>query len=311
MLEYMNCLALRPDGRELRRRGTAEFPCSVYRTVLSSYAGWEVPWHWHDEIEIKLLFEGTAVASCEESTLLLHPGEGLFMNAHVLHHTRGMDGQNCILGSIVFELPLLAGSAGSIFESRYLQPVYGNPDLPFVPLSDAVPWQARALRAVRAAYDACAEEAFGYELEVRNGLSAFWKELACAHQPSLAVPRRSQNETAARVRQMLSFLEAHFTEPLTLAEIAEAAHISPRECLRSFDRIIGMPPVAYLLRRRILYAAELLRETELPVTEVCFRAGFHSPSYFGKQFREQMGCTPRAFRQNRPAGTACAEPQNF
>lgn len=296
MLEFMNRLTLRSDGRELRRRGTAQFPCSVYRTVLSNYAGWEVPWHWHDEIELKLMLKGTAVSSCGEDTFILHAGEGLFLNAHVLHHTCGLDGQDCVLGSIVFELPLLAGAAGSIFETRYLRPVYGNHALPAVKLTEAVPWQARALEYARCAYDACAEEGFGYELEVRAGLSRFWKELSCANEALISVPRRVENETNARMRCMLSFLEAHFTETITPADLAEAAHISPRECFRCFDRIVGMPPMAYLLRRRITYAAELLRETDLPVTEICFQAGFHSPSYFGKRFREQMGCAPQEFR---------------
>ena len=71
MLEHMNALTLRADGRELRQRGTAQFPCSVYYTVLSRYAGWEIPWHWHDELEIKLMFQGTALAACGEETILL------------------------------------------------------------------------------------------------------------------------------------------------------------------------------------------------------------------------------------------------
>lgn len=296
MIEYMNRLTLRSDGRELRRRGTAQFPCSVYRTVLSNYAGWEVPWHWHDEIEIKLMFKGTAVASCGEESFLLHAGEGLFMNAHVLHHTCGLDGQDCTIGSIVFELPLLAGTAGSIFEARYLQPVYGNQTLSVVHLTDAVAWQSRALENIRRAYHSCAEERFGYELEVRAELSQFWKELACANQSSITAPRCTENETVARMRKMLTFLETHFTEPITPADLAESAHISLRECFRCFNRIIGIPPVAYLLRRRITYAAELLRETDESVTEICFQAGFHSPSYFGKKFREQMKCTPQEFR---------------
>lgn len=75
MLEYMDHLTLRSDGRELRRRGNAQFPCSVYGVTLSNYVGHHVPWHWHDEIELKLMLEGTAVASCGEERFLLHTGE--------------------------------------------------------------------------------------------------------------------------------------------------------------------------------------------------------------------------------------------
>lgn len=296
MLEYMDHLTLRSDGRELRRRGNAQFPCSVYGVTLSNYVGHHVPWHWHDEIELKLMLEGTAVASCGEERFLLHTGDGLFINAHVLHHTCGLNGQDCTLGSIVFELPLLAGVAGSIFETRYLQPIYGNHTLPAVHLTSSVPWQSKALEHIRLAYEACEKETPGYELEIRARLSLFWKELFAANTSSLSSPCCAESETSARMRVMLSFLEDHFTEPIGPADLAEAAHISPRECFRCFDRIVGIPPLTYLLRRRISYAAELLRNTSLPVTEICFQVGFHSPSYFGKRFREQMGCTPQEFR---------------
>lgn len=304
MLEYMNRLTLRADGRELRRRGTAQFPCSAYRIVLSNYVGGEVPWHWHDEIEIRLMFEGEAVASCGGETFILNAGEGLFINAHVLHHTRGLDGRDCVLGSIVFEVPLLSGFPGSVFETRYIRPIYGNHALPVVHLTGAVPWQARALECARQAYDACGTEGFGYEWEVLAGLSRFWMELSRANETNLET-RSAETETSARMRTMLAFLEAHFTEPITPADLADAAHISVRECFRCFNRVVGTSPAAYLLRRRVSYAAALLRETDLSVTEIGFRAGFHSPSYFSKRFRGQMGCTPQEFRARCGASGLC------
>lgn len=298
MLERMNRLTLRSDGRELRRRGSALFPCSAYQTVLSRYAGWEVPWHWHDEIEIKLMLSGTAVTTCGEESILLREGEGLFVNAHVLHHTRGLHGQDCVLGSIVFEVPLLSGAPGSVFETRYIQPVYGSPALPVVHLTGGAPWEERALAGARQAYTACEKEGFGYEWEVLMGLARFWKELGRAEEERLAAPAAGETAVTARMREMLAFLEARFTEDIAPADLAAAAHISLRECFRCFRRVMGIPPAAYLLRRRVSYAAGLLLETELPVTEVALRAGFHSPSYFGRRFREQMGCSPREFREN-------------
>ena len=112
MSEYLNSLKLRSDYRELRRRGTPQFPCSVYRTVLSSYAGGEVPWHG--------------------STFILHPGDGMFVNGGVLHRTRESQKSDCIVGSIVFEMPVLTGSLGSVFEEQYFRPLYQHPALAVV-----------------------------------------------------------------------------------------------------------------------------------------------------------------------------------
>lgn len=300
MLSYLNSLKLHSDYRELRRRGTPQFPCSVYRTVLSNYAGGEVPWHWHDEVELKLVLEGSAEVSCNSEKFVLYENEGMFVNGGVLHRTREINRQDCMIGSIVFEMSVLTGSLGSAFEERYFRPVYKNPALSVVKLSPAVPWQARALEQLRFAYQAGTEEAFGYELELRAGLSRCWCELCRANEVLLTEPRREEDETAERMRLMLSYLEEHFTEEITPADLAEAAHISERECFRCFDRMLGASPIVCVLRRRIAYAAKLLRETDLPVTEIGMQAGFHSPSYFGKRFKERMGCTPREFRMEKP-----------
>lgn len=294
MVDYLDRLKLYSDYRELRRRGTPGFPCSVYRTVPGSYAGGEVPWHWHDEIELKLVLEGTAEIFCNGSRFLLSPGNGMFVNGGILHCTR--DVQNCVVGSIVFEMAVLTGSLGSVFEEKFFRPIYKNPALPMLLLTHAVPWQARALEQLRLAYKAGAAERYAYELELRAGLSRFWSELCRAYETVLTEPRCEEDETAERMRMMLSYLEEHFTEDITPAELAETAHISERECFRCFERMLGASPIVCVLRRRIAYAAKLLRDTDLPVTEIGMMAGFHSPSYFSKRFRERMGCAPKEFR---------------
>lgn len=297
MLSYLNNLQLRSDYREIRRRGTPQFPCSVYRTVLSSYAGGEVPWHWHDEVELKLVLEGSAEVSCNSDRYRLRAGEGMFVNGGVLHRTREINKEDCVIGSIVFEMPVLTGSLGSVFEEKYFRPLYKNPALAVIHFTDRTAWQANALEQLRLACKAGMEEGFAYELELRAGLSRFWGELCRANEILLTEPRQEEDETTERIRMMLSYLEEHFLEEITPADLAEAAHISERECFRCFDRVLGASPIACVLRRRIAYAAKLLRETDLPITEIGMQAGFHSPSYFGKRFRERMGCTPREFRQ--------------
>ena len=59
------------------------------------------------------------------------------------------------------------------------------------------------------------------------------------------------------------------------------------------------PTFAYLLEYRIKIAAELLLNTDKPVTEICFETGFHDASYFTKTFRELTGYTPTSFRRNK------------
>lgn len=98
---------------------------------------------------------------------------------------------------------------------------------------------------------------------------------------------------------MLQYIQAAYAEPLTLAEIAKAADLSERECLRCFHRMIGDSPVQYLLKYRLMQSAELLRtQPAAGIAEISAACGFDSPSYFSRQFRRFYQCTPREYRMH-------------
>ena len=96
---------------------------------------------------------------------------------------------------------------------------------------------------------------------------------------------------------MLDFIHTHFAESLDVSQIAHSANLSQRECLRCFQKTIGIPPIQYLLKYRISVAARLLTSSDMPITTICNDTGFDSPSYFSKLFKRWMGCTPTSYRK--------------
>jgi len=60
---------------------------------------------------------------------------------------------------------------------------------------------------------------------------------------------------------------------------------------------MGDSPIDYLIRLRILQAANLLRKEELNITEVAYRVGFQDSNYFARQFHRIMGTTPSIYRR--------------
>lgn len=79
--------------------------------------------------------------------------------------------------------------------------------------------------------------------------------------------------------------------------LARVSGVSEAHFARSFKRAFGLPPHRYLLTRRIERARALLRETDLPITEIAFRTGWSSLGTFGRTFRDVTGQSPGAVRE--------------
>jgi AraC family transcriptional regulator len=100
-----------------------------------------------------------------------------------------------------------------------------------------------------------------------------------------------------KIREVQVFLAQNLASDVDLNTIARQAALSPYYFTRQFTAMVGMPPYRYLIMLRIQRAALLLRESDLTVTQILHRVGFHSPSHFTTTFRRHMGMSPTDYRR--------------
>jgi AraC-like DNA-binding protein len=94
--------------------------------------------------------------------------------------------------------------------------------------------------------------------------------------------------------------DARYAEPLTVADLARAANLSPAHFSREFRRAFGESPHQYLLTRRLERAAALLRTTDHSVADICVAVGLSSLGSFTATFHRVFGRTPVAYRAAYP-----------
>jgi AraC-like DNA-binding protein len=111
------------------------------------------------------------------------------------------------------------------------------------------------------------------------------------------VTPRQAAYTLSRLRAAKDLIDREYAEPLDLATLARRAGYSRYHFLRAFRRAYGETPGAYLTRRRVERAKDLLRLANLTVTEVCFLVGFSSLGSFSARFSELVGVPPSAYRE--------------
>jgi AraC-like DNA-binding protein len=99
------------------------------------------------------------------------------------------------------------------------------------------------------------------------------------------------------LRRARDHLDRHYAEPLDLATLARVAGISRFHFQRLYTATYGVSPATHLSQRRIERAQDLLRATNLTVTEVCHAVGFSSLGSFSSRFRALVGCSPSEFQR--------------
>lgn len=120
----------------------------------------------------------------------------------------------------------------------------------------------------------------------------------------MSAPVRAPGDVLVHLRRARDHADRHYTEALDLDTLAGIAGLSKFHFQRLFKATYGRTPAAYVSERRVERAQDLLRATNLTVTEVCHAVGFSSLGSFSSRFRELVGETPSEFQRRYAASGA-------
>ena len=285
-----------PNTNEIRKErkphGTLDFPCAIYTSSHTDCPCDAIAWHWHEEMEIIFIESGNLLLRVPGREYDVAAGELAFLNGNVLHYAIGNPA--CTLRSLVFS-PVLLGHPGSAFQKKYLRPLTEFPGF--------LVWKSAGredTQAFRTAFSALERNSFAYEFTVREQLSHIFLSCFRELRPQFGVPTANQSMDSIRMEKMLEFIQTHYPEAITAAEIANAAGLSQRECLRCFQRVMRESPIQYLLKYRLMQSAGKLRTMpDASIAEISAQCGFDYPSYYSAQFRRFYLCSPREYRKKR------------
>lgn len=258
----------------------------------------DIPWHWHDEFEFGYLLEGSILYKTNHHEFILHEGDGIFINSGVLHYLHPMEPVEKVrLQSQFFDKSFLAGSFGSIFDIKYVAPVQEQKQLDALPLYKTDSKNSGFLSKLREGAELSQKGGTFFELRLRNLFSELWETVY-----DWAMDKQQEENTYnsledERLKDMLSYIQEHYSEKTAVSDIASTIHISERECYRLFRNNLGMTPVEFIVSLRLQKAQELLIYTDKSVLEVAVETGFGTSSYFGKIFKQYHHITPGDYRK--------------
>ena len=279
---------------ELQPHGSTEFPCAGYSSSHTDRPEDAIPWHWHEEMELVYIARGGMNVKTPGKSFVLVQGELAAINSNTLHFAAAAP--ECVLHSLVFSPAFITGGGQSAIARKYIQPLISSAFSGYK-LSGEDARQAAGW--FNAAFEALAQDSPGFEFIVRESLSHI-----CLLLYERLAPKPSDSAGAAgrdglRMRKMLDYIHGSYGGSVSVSDIAAAASISERECIRCFHKSLGVSPIQYLIKYRVMQGAKmLLEEPSSSISETAAYCGFDSPSNFSKMFKRFYGRTPREYRSS-------------
>ena len=300
----LDAIVVNKDLQELKVHGNLEFPVMVYPITLSQMYLKLIRWHWHPEIEMIYLLKGQVEALVDDESIILTPGQGIFVNQNVLHAFHRVEEFDAVFFSIVFHPSMIFGYGSAALSVKYLSPILENPHMKYLVLSDDDPYTSPIIEHMKQVRDHYNAKEYGYELVCKANICNLWNVLLKVPRDESATIVKSKRiiNDEQRIKEAILYIEQHFADPITLDDIARSIHISKSECCRCFQRVLRQTPFEYLLKYRIFHAAKLIQHQDPSansISNLAITVGFGNISYFNKVFKRYLRMTPTEYKREK------------
>ena len=278
--------------RELEKHGTETFPMTVNHDDLWSFEGKNVPIHWHNDLEINLIREGEAVFQVYQKSYRVRTGEGFLLNRNVPHSCSSPGNEHVRYSTILVRPDFLYGDFGSDVERKCFQPFLQNSAIPCIYLAGFDENGKEILQKLNQVEEAFDRKRFCYELKIKGLLCEAFAMILYGHRQELTKFVPANLQELERLEKMLNYLNMHFTEVISLQDLADQVHLSREVCCRLFKKMTGKTITGYLGEYRVNKSFSLVQSGQYSMTQITEMVGFSNPSRFASAFRKRFGCNP-------------------
>lgn len=288
-MKYLHTLAL--EQKENAKHGETTFPVQRYITNLTE-PGQVVTTHWHEEAEFTLITRGACLYHIDLVDYEVQEGDLLFIPPLLLHSISAQLKEKATSETYVFHMNFLGGNSADICSIRYFKPIMDREiTMPYLMKKDH-PAYASLLEIFQQTHALYEEKPAGYELALKALLLQLFFVLL---QYSEKNTSPDLGKTSDKLKQVLDYIELHYTESMAVSELARLCHFSDYYFMRFFKKHMNMTCVEYIVSLRLEKSVELFKEGNTSILDVSLSVGFRNLSYFHRAFKKKYHMTPLAF----------------
>jgi len=105
------------------------------------------------------------------------------------------------------------------------------------------------------------------------------------------------NNNYEGIEDLILYINTNYMNKISIEDLSNTFHINRTTLNRLFNKVMGLPVKAYLIKLRLHLATQILEDTTVPISEVISRVGFNDPVHFSRIFKKKYGYTPTQYRQ--------------
>ncbi len=270
---------------EKRTRGLKGFPFEIYRDKGSRKGMLIASAHYHNELEIMLPKKGITDLAVEGETINAYVGQAYIINPNEVHAM--YTNTESYYYAIVFPKELICLSGESIVNSRIITPLFEGKLKIKRQINDSL-----SLELLSQTAELYSDTLKNAPLILSNLYKLLWHFEQCGYFYGMEETERLP------IHRAIDYMENHFAEKITLADIAGCAGMSSKYFCSYFKKHTLTTAISYLNALRIQKACQLL-ENKRSVTDTALSCGFDNISFFIKKFKEAVGVTPAKYAKTK------------
>lgn len=248
---------------------------------IQAREGWHesTPLHWHSYYEVELIMDGNPLHFVNGSNCIMKPGMISIMTPRDFHKYTGLS----YIKKFIFKEDYIHDEIARLLLLRR-EPC-------IVDTGGRYEWFSEQIDRIISQFRGA--DIFS-SLRLQNIVEAICIEILASDY--VCPVNQNEDRSTAQYHKILTYIDEHFREPISLSEAAAAVNLSPNYFSHWFSRMLGTTYSQYVQFRRIQYASALLLSTRLSVEEVAWRAGYSSLSFFNRVFHRQYSISPLTYR---------------
>ena len=286
-------IELKDDCSEKVHYDYSDYPIYIHRAFLSQYPNYTAPNHWHDDIELIAVLSGEMKYYVNGEIINLQCGDGIFVNARQMHFGFSDTKSECDFICVLLHPRLLCFTHSS--EQDFVLPLIHNNEAAFVVLHKEISWQREIFNQIQLMHRN--KNTKTAPMKTQAAFSTIWS-LLYENVPRANNKEYPQSPDLTIIKNMVGFIQRNYNKKINIADIARSGAVGQSKCCKLFGKYFSQTPNMYLTQYRLNKSIELLRHTDMSITEIALSVGFSGASYYAETFRKFIGKSPSAFRNH-------------